>query len=94
MESIILDPQTGKSLTKIFLVGDPVPADRMISTSGKLQGYVILSKKENLWRPWMEQQKVLLRTKDMQHLVRIVTFPTTGDQQGYLDVIGTVGGDE
>ena len=87
MDSMIIDPKTGKLLAQISLIGEPVPADAMSSSNGRLQGYVILSEKNNLWRPWVEQQMVLLRTADAQRLVRIATFPMSKDEQGYLDII-------
>ena len=87
MESMIIDPKTGNLLAQISLVGEPVLADAMTSSNGRLQAYVILSDKEKLWRAWVEQQMVLLRTANDQRLVRIVTYPTDNGKQGYLDII-------
>ena len=92
MDSTIIDPRTGKHMARISLVGKPVPADVMSSASGHLQGYIILSEQENLWRAWVEQLRVLIRTEDIQRVVRIVTYPADKDKQGYLDIISVVNG--
>jgi hypothetical protein len=93
MDSIIIDPQTGRLLGQIHLVGEPVEADVMTSSSGLLQAYVIVSEKENLWRAWVAQQKVLLQTENSQRLARIVTYPTRKGTKGYLDIINAVNAD-
>ena len=94
MDSILIDPQTGRLLGEIYLVGDPVEADAMSSSNGLLQAYTIVSEEENLWRAWVAQQKVLLRTENSQRVVRIVTYPTKRNQHGYLDIISVVNGKE
>ena len=93
MDSTIIDPRTGKPMAQICLVGEPVPADRMTSTNGRLQGFIILSDQENLWRAWVEQYRVLMHTDGAQSVVRIVTYPTVEDKQGYLDIISIVNAD-
>jgi len=77
-------------MAQICLVGEPVPTDRKTSTSGRLQGYIIVSEQENLWRAWVEQQRVLMHTDGAKRLVRIVTYPTVKHKQGYLDIICVV----
>jgi hypothetical protein len=86
-EATILNPQTGKSLAEIVLIGDLIKADRLISESGRLQGFKILSGQGELQEAWFDNEKLLVRSGDIQQLVKIATFPTEGENPGYFDLI-------
>ena len=36
---------------------------------------------------WFENEKLLVRSGDIQQLVKIATFPTEGENLGYFDLI-------
>jgi hypothetical protein len=86
-EATIIDPQTGKSLAEIVLIGDLIKANRLISQSGHLQGFKILSGRGELQEAWFDNQKLLVRSGDIQQLVKVATFPTEGENPGYFDLI-------
>ncbi len=83
--AIIINPTTEKILGQVSLVGDPVPATEWISTNGAIQSFVIVEGKENLKEIWAQQAVVLLRTTHGQRFIKIVTYPSEGENQGYLD---------
>jgi hypothetical protein len=83
----ILNPQTGKSQGKIVLIGELVKADRLISESGRLQGFRILSGGDNLRDAWFENEKLLVRSGNIQQLVKIATFATEEENLCYFDLI-------
>lgn len=83
--ALVLDPQTEKQLGQICLVGKPVTATEWISPSGSLQRFVILEGMSNLRRVWYHQNEVLLQTYSGKRFIKIITYPTEGENQGYLD---------
>ena len=86
-QATLLNRKTGKLLAKISLAGEPIQTDGLISDSGSLQGFTILTSPRPLWDAWFNQKIVLLRTHRSQQLVRIATYPTAGENQGHLDYI-------
>jgi hypothetical protein len=86
-QATLLDPQSGKLLAKITFSGAPIQVDALMSNSGSLQGFTILSNPGSLWEAWFNQKAVLLRNGKTQQLIKIVTYPTSGDNEGYLDYI-------
>jgi hypothetical protein len=87
IQATLLDPQTAKPLAQISLDGEPIRANELISASGSLQGFTILSGNGELHEVWFDQQPVLLRTGNIQQLVKIATYPTDGENQGHLEII-------
>ena len=83
--AIILHPDSEKVLGRISLVGDPIPASEWIRTNGPLQGFAIIDGRDQLEQAWVNQDDVLLRTDYGQCSIKIVTYPTEGEDQGYLD---------
>lgn len=83
----IVSLKTGKTLGQISLVGKPIPGDELLSTSGSLLRFQLLADRGKIWKAWLDQQNVLMLTEYGQHIVRIVTFPAEGDNQGHLDCI-------
>jgi hypothetical protein len=83
--AIVIDIDTEEILGRISLVGDPVPATEWISANGPLQGFAIQDGRDHLWQVWANQEEVLLRTDTGEYSIRIVTYPTEGENQGYLD---------
>jgi hypothetical protein len=83
--AIIFDPDTEEVLGRITLVADSMPATEWISTKGPLQGFAIKDGRDHLQQVWVNQDEVLLRTDYGQCFVRIITYPTEGEDQGYLD---------
>ena len=86
-EATIIDPQTNKNLGEIVLIGNLIKADLLISESGRLQGFKILSGMGELQTAWFENQKLLVRSGNIQQLVKIATFPTEEENSGYFDLI-------
>jgi hypothetical protein len=83
----VINPENGKTLGTVLLIGGPVEATKWINTSGPLQGYVIVEGREQLRVAWGNQNEVLLRTEDWQRSVKIITYPPEGESHGYLDFI-------
>jgi hypothetical protein len=44
----VINPENGKTLGTVLLIGGPVEATKWINTSGPLQGYVIVEGREQL----------------------------------------------
>ena len=86
--AIIVDPQTSKSLGGLRLVGEPVAPSEWIHANGDLQSFEILGDRADLWDVWVQQKEVLLRSETGQRLVKIMTYPADGENQGYLDFVG------
>jgi len=82
---LIVDPQSEDILGKIFLVGDPVSASEWIGSSGPLQRFEIVAGMDDLRMVWAHQEEVLLLTRLGQRKIKILTYPTEGETQGYLD---------
>ena len=83
--AIVINQETNKPIGRISLVGNPVPATKWFYSNGPLQGYVIIDGGEFLKDAWSYQNEVLLRTYIGQRTIKIVTYPTDGETQGYLD---------
>ena len=83
--AVIINPATEKVLGQVCLVGDTVPATEWISTNGALQSFVIVDGREQLKGIWAQQKVVLLRTTHGQRFIKIITYPSDGENQGYLD---------
>ena len=86
-QATLLDPQSGRPLAKITFTEAPIQVDTLMSASGSLQGFTILSSPAPLWDAWFHQKAVLLRNGKTQQLIKIVTYPTSGNNEGYLDFI-------
>ena len=86
-EATIIDSLNGKPLGQISLQGKPVRADELLSSSGNVQGYTISSGMEHLWDAWFDQKAITLRIGDIQQKAKIITYPTDGETDGYLDWI-------
>jgi hypothetical protein len=86
-QATLLEPKSGKTLAKITFTGAPIQVDTLMSASGSLQGFTILSSPGPLWDAWFHQKAVLLRNGKTQQLIKIVTYPTSGNNEGYLDFI-------
>ena len=86
-EATIIDHSSGKHLGPISLHGKPVQADELLSTSGSMQRFTIFSGSEYLWEAWFNQEAVLLRMGKIQQKAKIITYPTDGEIEGYLDWI-------
>ena len=84
----LIDPQSKKQIGEISLSGDPVPATEWIDSNGPLQGFVILDGMDNLRNAWVYQEEILLCTDLGQQLIKIVTFPSDGEDSGFLDYTG------
>lgn len=84
---IIINPQTGGLISQISLDEEQFQANNVISTSGSLQGFTILSGIDELRNAWFNKKTVLLRTDKVQQHVKIATFPTLGENHGYLETI-------
>jgi len=87
IQASLLNPKSGKLLAQIALESAPIRADQLISASGSLQGFSILSGKDELQAAWFNQEDVLLRTGNLQQRVKIITYPSDGENQGHLDLI-------
>lgn len=83
----LLNPQTGKLLAQISLDEQHIQVNEVISSSGSLQGFTILSGKGKLHETWFDQKTMLLRTRNMYRLVKIATFPIDGEKHGHLEII-------
>ena len=83
--AIVIDPEAKEHLGTILLVGDPVPTSKLIGGNGPLQGFVLIDGREHLRQVWAHQEEVLLLTKYGQRYIKIITYPTEGENQGYLD---------
>ena len=83
--AVIINPATEKILGQVSLVGDPVPVTEWISTNGALQSFVIIDGRDQLKGIWAQQEAVLLRTTHGQRFIKIITYPSDGENQGYLD---------
>jgi hypothetical protein len=81
----IVDPQSENILGEIFLVGEPVSASEWIGSNGLLQRFEIIDGMDDLRMVWANQEEVLLQTNYGQRKIKIVTYPTEGETQGYLD---------
>ena len=81
----ILNPKTNKQIGQIVLIGDQVPATEWINAQGPLQSFVVLEGREHLKTVWMSQAEVLLQVNGNQGLVKIVTYPSEGEDQGFLN---------
>ena len=81
----VIDPETGKLLGRIFLIGDLVPTSEWFGSSGHLQNFNIVEGERRLRQAWENQEEVLLRTDYGQRFIKFVTYPTEGENQGYLD---------
>ncbi len=86
-QATLHDIQSGALLAQISLVGTPIRADELISASGQLQGFAILSDLRLLQTAWLNQEILLLRVGSTQQQVKIMTFPPDGENQGHLDII-------
>jgi len=82
--AIIVNPATEKILGQVSLVDDPVPATEWISTSGALQSFEIVDGMEQLKGIWAQQEVVLLRTTHGQRFIKIITYLSDVENQGYL----------
>jgi hypothetical protein len=87
IKATIIDSLSGKSLAEISLLEMPIRADELLSSSGSLRRFTILSGTNHLWEAWYNQRTVLLRTGNVQQMANIVTYPTDGETQGHLDLI-------
>lgn len=83
--AIVTNQETDKLIGRISLVGNPVPATKWINANGPLQGFVIIDGREFLKDAWSHQTEILLSTYIGQRTIKIVTYPTEGEDQGYLD---------
>ena len=83
----LLNPQTGKLLAQISLDEQHILVNEVISSSGSLQGFTILSGKGQLHESWFDQKTMLLRTRNVLKLVKIATFPIDGEKHGHLEII-------
>jgi len=83
--AVILNPETEEVIGMISLVGDPVPPTEWINASGPLQGFVIIDGREELKESWTYQEEVLLRNNRWQRSIKLITYPTEGEDQGFLD---------
>ena len=88
--AIIIDPQTDKYLAKVCLNGETFPSSEWVNAPGNLQSFEILSEKKGLWEVWVDQRNVVLRTEHGQRVVKITTYPSEGENQGYLNYISDV----
>lgn len=86
--AIIVDPQTNKIFGGLQLTGELMPDSEWLSASGELHSFEILGDRLDLWDVWIHQKEVLLRNGTGQRLVKIMTYPTEGEKQGYLDYVG------
>jgi hypothetical protein len=87
----LIDPETGEILGQLSLVGEPFLGSPFAGARGRLQNFVILTEKKEIWEAWFNQQELLMQTDQMQWLVRIVTHPTEGENQGMLSYTRTIG---
>ena len=81
----VIDPEKEKVIGQISLIADILPATEWISTNGPLQGFAIQDGRDRLREVWANQEEVLLRTDYKQCFIRIITYPTEGENEGYLD---------
>jgi len=81
------DFQSGHLLAEIKLEGSPVPVNELLSSNGQLQGFTIISGNGSLREAWYNQQIILLRIGNSQRQIRIKTYPSDGEGQGFLDFI-------
>lgn len=87
----LIDPQSGDILGQLSLMGAPFRGTPFAGTRGHLQNFVILTEKKEIWDAWFNQQDLLLQTDQRQWLVKIVTHPTDGENQGILSYTRTLG---
>lgn len=83
----LLDPDSGQPLAQITLDGEPIEAIELLSSNGSLQAFTIQTGHDVLEDAWFKQQAVLLRTGYSQQQIKIVTYPSDGEDQGYLEFI-------
>jgi hypothetical protein len=83
----IHDLQSGQLLAQIKLEGSPIPVNELLSANGQLQGFTILSSSGGLREAWYNQRIILLRVGNSQRQIRIKTYPSDGEMQGFLDFI-------
>ncbi len=88
--AIIIDPLSDRFLAKVCLEGETFPTNEWISDQGNLQSFEILDEKKGLWDVWVDQRDVFLRTEHSQRIVKIATYPTDGENQGFLNYISDV----
>lgn len=88
--AIIVDPRTDKFLAKVCLDGRTFPSNEWISTQGNLQSFELLDEKKGFWDVWVNQREVILRTEHTQRVIKITTYPTEGENQGFLNYISDV----
>jgi len=81
------DLNSDQMLAQIKLEGSPIPVDELLSTNGQLQGFTILSGGGSLREAWYNQRIILLRIGNSQRQIRIKTYPSDGEGQGFLDFI-------
>ena len=78
------DPASGQRLAQITLVGSPFQAEPLLSENRELQGFAIHAGREHLRQPWLNQQILQLREGQTRQQIKIITFPTNGENQGHL----------
>lgn len=82
---VIVDPEMEKPLGRISLVGGTLPSTEWIRGNGPLQSFEVVDGWDRLRNVWISQKEVILRTDYVHRRIRIVTYPTEGENQGYLD---------
>jgi hypothetical protein len=85
------DPQTGKVLAEIGVLGEPIQVETLVTTAKNLQSFALLSENREIWRAWFTASTLLLRSPVEQHLIRIVMYPAEGEKQGYYEIIRNPG---
>jgi hypothetical protein len=83
----IHDPQTGKALAQISILGEPIPVERLISMRESLQSFALLSGNRELWQAWFNARALQLCSDQTQQLIRIVMYPADGEDQGYYEIL-------
>jgi hypothetical protein len=81
------DPQTGKALAQISILGEPIPAERLISVRESLQSFALLSGNRELRLAWFHARALQLRSDQTQQIIRIVMYPADGEDQGYYEIL-------
>jgi hypothetical protein len=87
----LIDPETGEILGQLSLVGEPFMGSPFAGVRGRLQNFVILTEKKEIWDAWFNQRELLMQTAHLQWLVQIVTHPTEGENQGILSYVRALG---
>ena len=86
----VISPENNKIIGQLNLIGNPVQVSNLFTNKGSLQRFEIIDGHESLKEVWSYQTEVLLRIKKWQRAVRIITYPTDGENQGYLDFTSEV----